>query len=88
MADLEVNYRQAVSTPLQGLLKRRLLPIIESRMAEEPVILVQGPRSVGKSTLLRGLAFHHGHRHPQLTDLCDVDGVTDRRHCCGGRTGR
>src|SRR5262249_56871889 len=41
---------------LQGLVSRRLLPIVAGRLAEEPVVLLQGPRSVGKSTLLRSLA--------------------------------
>ncbi|WP_322769804.1 ATP-binding protein [Frankia sp. Cr1] len=61
-----------MSTPLRGLVERRLLPIIESRMAEEPVILVQGPRSVGKSTLLRGLASTTG------TEIIDLDDIAVR----------
>jgi predicted AAA+ superfamily ATPase len=38
-------------------------------MTEEPVVLLQGPRSVGKSTLLRGLAASLG---AELVDLDDV----------------
>jgi uncharacterized protein len=43
-------------SPVHGLVPRRLAPIVRSRMADEPVILLQGPRSVGKSTLLRWIA--------------------------------
>ncbi len=66
---MEVNYHRAVSTLLRGLVERRLLPVIESRLAEEPVVLLQGPRSVGKSTLLRGLAASRG---AEIVDLDDV----------------
>ena len=45
-----------MTSPLHGLVPRRLAPIVRSRMADEPVILLQGPRSVGKSTLLRWIA--------------------------------
>ena len=34
------------------LIQRRLHEIVRQRMAESPVVLLQGPRSVGKSTLL------------------------------------
>lgn len=36
-----------------GLVARRVLPVVLERLSEEPVVLLQGPRSVGKSTLLR-----------------------------------
>ncbi|MCK9894419.1 ATP-binding protein [Frankia sp. AgB32] len=58
-----------MTTPLHGLVPRRLAPIVASRMAEEPVVLLQGPRSVGKSTLLRSLAAELG---AELVDLDDV----------------
>ena len=35
---------------------RQLEGIVRLRMEEIPVVLVQGPRSVGKTTLLRSLA--------------------------------
>jgi predicted AAA+ superfamily ATPase len=38
------------------LVARRLLSVLMARMADEPVILLEGPRSVGKSTLLRQVA--------------------------------
>ncbi|MCK9922014.1 ATP-binding protein [Frankia sp. AgPm24] len=54
---------------LHGLVPRRLGPIVASRMTDEPVVLLQGPRSVGKSTLLRSLADDIG---AELVDLDDV----------------
>lgn len=37
------------------LIPRRLTPILSERVNETPVLLLEGPRSVGKSTLLAGL---------------------------------
>jgi uncharacterized protein len=39
---------------------RRLEGVVRSRMADEPVIALQGPRAVGKTTLLRALATMSG----------------------------
>lgn len=36
-----------------GLVNRRLEEVAVNRMAESSVVLLEGPRSVGKSTLLR-----------------------------------
>lgn len=38
------------------LIGRRLLPTARARIAESPVLLLEGPRSVGKSTLLAEIA--------------------------------
>lgn len=38
------------------VITRRLLPVTRRRMNETPVLLLEGPRSVGKSTLLREVA--------------------------------
>jgi hypothetical protein len=54
---------------LHGRVSRRLRAIALERFREEPVLLLQGPRSVGKSTLLRELAQLLGAR---LLDLDDV----------------
>lgn len=35
---------------------RRIDPVIRSRMLDEPVVALQGPRAVGKTTLLRAVA--------------------------------
>ncbi len=39
--------------------QRRALEIVINRLADEPVVALQGPRTVGKSTLLHELAQHH-----------------------------
>jgi predicted AAA+ superfamily ATPase len=54
---------------LHGFASRRLGPLALARSHEEQVLLLQGPRSVGKSTLLRALADQLG---AELFDLDDV----------------
>jgi predicted AAA+ superfamily ATPase len=61
-----------MNAQLHGLVPRRLMPIVADRLAEEPVVLLQGPRSVGKSTLLRSLAAGVG------AEIVDLDDVTVR----------
>jgi hypothetical protein len=39
-----------------GLRLRRLAEVVPQRMSEEPVVILTGPRTVGKSTLLAALA--------------------------------
>lgn len=48
---------------------RRLLSVVPSRMADEPVVLLQGPRTVGKSRLLASLAATFGGTLIDLDDL-------------------
>jgi uncharacterized protein len=45
---------------LTGLAKRRLVDVAAARFAEEPVLVLNGPRTVGKSTLLSQLADRLG----------------------------
>ncbi len=45
---------------LTGLAKRRLVDVVEARLAEEPVVVLNGPRTVGKSTLLSQLGERLG----------------------------
>jgi predicted AAA+ superfamily ATPase len=45
---------------LTGLAKRRLGDVVEARLSEEPVIVLNGPRTVGKSTLLSQLGERLG----------------------------
>lgn len=52
----------------QEVLPRRLTPILDQLVTEEPVIALHGPRSVGKSTLLRRLAEMRG---VEILDLDD-----------------
>ncbi len=48
---------------------RRILSIVEDRLREAPVVVLQGARSVGKSTVLAELARRHD---VEITDLDDV----------------
>ena len=59
------------------LVPRRLEDIAVCRMAESPVVLFQGPRSVGKSTLLRMLAVRYGGRVVDLDDPAVRAAVSD-----------
>lgn len=52
----------------EDLVTRRVLSLALERMVEDPVLLLEGPRSVGKSTLLRSIAQHFG---AVLIDLDD-----------------
>jgi uncharacterized protein len=45
---------------LTGLASRRLGKVVEGRFTEEPVVVLNGPRTVGKSTLLGELARRLG----------------------------
>lgn len=53
---------------LQGVVDRRVSSILADLMREEPVVALHGPRSVGKSTVLRALA---GERGVPVVDLDD-----------------
>lgn len=52
------------------LIERRLLSVALERCSEGPVVLLEGPRTVGKSTLLRALAVKLG---GEVLDLDDLD---------------
>src|SRR5580700_2060444 len=54
---------------LTGLAKRRLGEVLEARLAEEPVVVLNGPRTVGKSTLLSQLGGHLGRAVIDCDDL-------------------
>lgn len=45
---------------LTGLAQRRLAAVLARRLGEEPAIVLNGPRTVGKSTLLHALADNVG----------------------------
>jgi predicted AAA+ superfamily ATPase len=55
------------------LAPRRLEDVVQSLMCDEPVVALTGPRTVGKSTLLRRLADRSQH------DIIDLDDPTTRR---------
>jgi predicted AAA+ superfamily ATPase len=54
---------------------RRAAVIARDRMDEEPVLLLEGPRSVGKSTMLRAIARDAGTAVVDLDDLPTRDAV-------------
>lgn len=54
---------------LFGHVERRLGVLVAARLLEEPVLALHGPRSVGKSTLLRDVAARHGVALIDLDDL-------------------
>ncbi len=62
-------------TSSQSPVSRRALQLVRERLAEEPVVLIEGPRSVGKSTLLRELASTSGSAVIDLDDLATRDAV-------------
>ncbi len=55
--------------PLSAIVERRLIETANSRLETEPVVVLQGPRAVGKSTLLRALAASRSHEIIDLDDL-------------------
>jgi predicted AAA+ superfamily ATPase len=52
---------------------RRLSEVVRSRMDDEPVVVLQGPRAVGKSTLLQALAASRSREAIDLDDLATRD---------------
>lgn len=65
-----------MATSAQTTVSRRALRLVRERLTEEPVVLLEGPRSVGKSTLLRELAVESGAVVIDLDDLATRDAVT------------
>ncbi|MHB1854940.1 MAG: ATP-binding protein [Acidimicrobiales bacterium] len=65
----------SLTPPLTGLVARRVLAVALARLGEEPVVALQGPRSVGKSTLLAQLAAARGAEVLDLDDLGLRDAV-------------
>jgi predicted AAA+ superfamily ATPase len=62
---------------LTGLAKRRLTDVVEARLAEEPVVVLNGPRTVGKSTLLSRLAERLGRTVIDCDDPATRSAVRD-----------
>ena len=66
---------------MSARVQRRALEIVLDRLADEPVVALQGPRTVGKSTLLHELAQHYGIRvidldEPAIRDAVQADPAT------------
>lgn len=64
-----------MSGSLNRMVARRLSPILDALTHEEPVIALHGPRSVGKSTLLRSFAASRGVPVLDLDDNAVRDSV-------------
>ena len=60
---------------LTGLASRRLGEVVEARLTEEPVVVLNGPRTVGKSTMLSELARRLGRT------VIDCDDLLSERRC-------
>lgn len=61
--------------PSAPLVPRRVLPIVLDRLDDDPVVLLEGPRAVGKSTLLRQVAEQTGAIVLDLDDPATRDAV-------------
>lgn len=61
--------------PISRPFARRLEPVVARLLAEEPVVAVHGPRTVGKSTMVRALAALDGRRVVDLDDPETRDAV-------------
>ena len=59
----------------ESLIERRILGVALDRMSDEPVVLLEGPRTVGKSTALRALARRAGGEILDLDNLATRDAV-------------
>jgi uncharacterized protein len=57
---------------LPGLVGRRIEPVAQQRLVDEPVLALHGPRAVGKTTLLRTLAASYS------TEMIDLDDLATR----------
>jgi predicted AAA+ superfamily ATPase len=64
-----------VSAVLSTVVERRLVEVVHRRLDVEPVVVLEGPRSVGKSTLLRALAARWQREIIDLDDLATRDAV-------------
>ncbi|HLI56982.1 MAG TPA: AAA family ATPase [Actinomycetota bacterium] len=64
-----------MSRPSGGTIARRWLPVALERMLDDPVVLLEGPRTVGKSTLLRAVAAETGAVLVDLDDPATRDAV-------------
>ncbi len=65
---------------LNSVVKRRVSGLLARLIEVEPVVALHGPRSVGKSTVLRGFADHMG------SSVIDLDDVEVREAVAGNLT--
>jgi len=62
-------------TSPDSLIGRRILDVVLDRMRDEPVVLLEGPRSVGKSTVLQTVARQRGGEVLDLDDIATREAV-------------
>lgn len=62
-----------MSAILSEIVDRRLGEVVRRRLDDEPVVVLQGPRAVGKSTLLQALAASRDREIVDLDDLATRD---------------
>lgn len=55
--------------------RRHILPTLRSRVASSPVVIVEGPRSVGKSHILKEIAGELGAQYFDLDDRATLSAV-------------
>ncbi len=60
---------------LRGLVDRRVAETVRGRLATEQVVVLEGPRAVGKSTLLRAIGGSLGRKIIDLDDLATREAV-------------
>lgn len=68
-------YDGRMDAPLSDIVERRLAKVVSSRLEIESVVVLEGPRSVGKSTLLKALAHRCDRQIVDLDDLATRDAV-------------
>jgi hypothetical protein len=66
-----------------GIVTRHLESIIAQRLTEEPVVVLNGAQTVGKSTLLQSCARAHGVQVLDLDDLATRRAVSRTRIFAG-----
>jgi predicted AAA+ superfamily ATPase len=66
-----------MASPLYGMVERRVLAAAVERIVDDPVVLLEGPRAVGKSTLLRAIASSCGATVLDLDDPATRQAVAD-----------
>jgi len=62
-----------MATDATSIVTRHLEAVVAERLTEEPVVVLNGARTVGKSTLLQGCARDHG------VDVLDLDDLAARQ---------
>ena len=67
LSDCAADYRRDMAT-VEAPIERRVASYIDELLSEEPVVLLTGARTAGKSTLVRRLARERGARFVDLDD--------------------